>query len=138
MNDAAGLFTMSSLATLQGGAAAAIIVPNVIGYLVGPSFETGRKWVSFGVALIVAFLAAGLATGVGWEKWILAIFNGFLIFASAMGINEASSSLANSEGGSTETGPPRRFFFTWLPTAGSDSLVTSETEVDPPPTRSRG
>lgn len=86
------LFTMQSLLSLQGSAAAAFIVPNVLGYLVGGKFDPYRKWVSFGVALILAYLVAILAPTADWTKWILAFFNGFLVFASAVGINEGTSS----------------------------------------------
>jgi len=33
------LFTLQSLLSLQGSAAAALLVPNVIGYLVGEKFD---------------------------------------------------------------------------------------------------
>ncbi len=86
------LFTMQSLLSLQGSAAAALLVPNVIGYLVGNKFDLYRKWVSFGLAMLLAYLVAILAPTADWTKWILAFFNGFLIFASAVGINEATNS----------------------------------------------
>lgn len=86
------LFTMQSLLSLQGSAAAALLVPNVIGYLVGDKFDPYRKWVSFVLAMMLAYLVAILAPTADWTKWILAFFNGFLIFASAVGINEATNS----------------------------------------------
>lgn len=85
------LFTAESLLSLQGAAAATLLVPNVIGYLVGPAFDRYRKWVSFGVAIALAYLVAILAPEAHWMKWIQAFFNGFLIFASAVGINEGIS-----------------------------------------------
>jgi hypothetical protein len=99
------LFTVQSLLSLQGSAAAALLVPNVIGYLVGEKFEPYKKWVSFGLAMILAYLVAALAPGTDWLKWLLAFFNGFLVFASALGINQGA-------GGGRRGG--RQFFGSWL------------------------
>ncbi|HZE42017.1 MAG TPA: hypothetical protein VE172_24745 [Stackebrandtia sp.] len=81
------LFTVTSLLSLQGSAAAAVLVPNVVGVLVGHTFDPFRKWTSLGVALALAYLTAALAQD-GPTRWIVAFFNGLLIFASAMGINQ--------------------------------------------------
>ncbi len=90
------LFTLESLASLQGAAAASYLVPNVIGYLAPSLDDSYRKWISFGVAMALAYLTAFMAPAQEWYKWVLAFFNGFLIFASAVGINEG-------------TKPPRSF-----------------------------
>ena len=81
------LFTLTSLLSLQGSAAAAVLVPNVVGHLVGEKFDPFRKWTSLGIALVLAYLAAFLADD-GGSKWLVAFFNGLLIFASAMGLNQ--------------------------------------------------
>lgn len=104
------LFTLESLLSLQGAAVAVLLVPNVLGYLIGDRFTPYRKWVSFGLSMLLAYLVAALAPGGEWAKWVLAFFNGFLIFASAVGINEGISSRTVSiqrEGGA-------RFFTRWL------------------------
>jgi len=103
------LFTLESLLSLQGAAAAALLIPNVLTYLIGPAFQPYQKWVAFVVAMGLAFLVAALASEKGWTKWVLAALNGFLIFASAVGINQtASAALAKPL-----TPPP--FFNSWLP-----------------------
>lgn len=81
------LFSFSSLVSLQGSAAAALLVPNVIGYLVGPKFDPFRKWTSLVIAMALAYVAA-LVVGDGPMTWLVAFFNGLLIFASAVGINQ--------------------------------------------------
>jgi hypothetical protein len=77
------LFTLSSFATLQGGALAAIIVPNSIGYF----GKLNKAWTA-GLALVISELAAYgsayLSDGDGL-KWIIAALNGFVIFSAAMG-----------------------------------------------------
>ena len=81
-------FTMESLMTLQGATAACLMVPNVVAYLIGPEFDKYRKWVSLVVAFGIAFLTAYFAETPLWSKWVLAFFNGLLIFSSAVGINQ--------------------------------------------------
>jgi hypothetical protein len=82
------LFTITSLLALQGSATAALLVPNVLAYLIGDKFQPYEKWVSFAVAMGLAYLVAVLAESDAWTKWIVAFFNGFLIFATAVGLNE--------------------------------------------------
>lgn len=83
-------FTIESLLSLQGAAIASLMVPNVLGYLIGAKFDKCRKFFSFAISFVLAFLIAILAK-VEWSGFIVAIFNGFLIFASAVGINQMSS-----------------------------------------------
>ncbi len=89
------LFTLESLLSLHGAATAAVLVPNVLVYLVGAPFVPYAKWVSFAIAAGLAFLAAGLATEAGEVKWVVAAFNAFLIFAAAVGVNESFSRVAD-------------------------------------------
>jgi len=84
-------FTIQSLLTLQGSTAATLLVPNVLGYLVGKSLDKYRKYISFIISMFLAYLIAIIASTEPWYKWILAFLNGFVIFASAVGINEISS-----------------------------------------------
>lgn len=104
--DANALFSQTSLLSLQGSAAASLIVPNVIKYLVSSMPKTAIKWISFIIALGLSFLVAYIATETGFIKWVLAFFNGFLIFASAMGINQAAAGGADLQS--------RSFFSSWL------------------------
>src|SRR5438309_8679292 len=90
-NDAKSLFTLTSLLSLQGSAAAALLVTNVLLYLIGDKFKPAAKWVSFIIAIGLAYLVAFLAPGNDWTKWLLAFFNGFLVFASTIGINQAGA-----------------------------------------------
>ena len=100
------LFTIESLLSLQGSAAASFLVPNVLGYLIGDTFNPYKKWVSFAIAMILAYLVAILSSDAGVTKWILAFFNGFLVFASAVGINQGVS-------GGTRLGSAK-FFQSWF------------------------
>ncbi len=82
-------FTLESLLNMQGAALASLLVPNVLGYVIGPKFDKYRKYFSLIISFGLAFFIASLAK-VGWTGWIVAVFNGFLIFASAVGINQMS------------------------------------------------
>ncbi len=91
MDNLSALFTMESLLSLQGSAAAALLVPAVLLYLIGEGFKPVAKWVSFVIALGLSYLVAYLAADTGFLKWVLAFFNGFLVFASAVGINQGAA-----------------------------------------------
>lgn len=77
--------------SLQGSAAAALLVPNVLVYLIGESFRPNAKWVAFLISLVLAYMVAYLAVAANKMKWVVAFFNACLIFASAVGINEAAN-----------------------------------------------
>ncbi|MGD9275623.1 MAG: hypothetical protein PVJ67_00460 [Candidatus Pacearchaeota archaeon] len=81
------LFTLQSLLSLQGATAASLVVPNVLGYLFGKKFDDYRKYFSFAISFGLAFMVAVIAK-VDWTGFVVAFFNGFLIFASAVGINK--------------------------------------------------
>ncbi|HZQ06025.1 MAG TPA: hypothetical protein VFD70_05555 [Anaerolineae bacterium] len=76
------LFTVPSLLSLQGASAARLLGPNVLAYLIGGGFKPFAKWVGFGIAIVLALLTAILASDPNWIKYIIALFNSFLIFAS--------------------------------------------------------
>jgi hypothetical protein len=114
------LFTLASLLSLQGAAAACLIVPNVLGILVGPKFGSRvRNWCAFILAMSLAYLTAALVTDGGWPRWIIAFFNGFLIFASAYGLDAAGVNRTGQGRRAQEAimrGPAsaeRRFFIPW-------------------------
>jgi hypothetical protein len=90
-----GLFTIASLLSLQGAAAACLIVPNVLGVLIGPQFGPRlRNWSAFVLAEGFAYLTAIIVHDGSWLRWIIAGLNGFLIFASAFGLNSAGAQIA--------------------------------------------
>jgi len=109
-----GLFTLTSLVSLQGAAAASLIVPNVLTYLIGASFKPYEKWVAFAIAMLLSLLTALLAPSPDFTKWIVAVFNGFLIFASAIGINEAAARTGGEQLGTLSRGAKPRFFHSWF------------------------
>jgi hypothetical protein len=104
-------FTWASLGTFHGSALAAVIIPNVLGKVFGFPGRA-RLIIAFSVALILQVVLAAFAEGDGAEKWIVAIFNGFLVAASALGVNQ--STVSATEEGFEASQTPRRFRRSWL------------------------
>ena len=97
------LFTINSFATLAGCTAIVYIVTGVIGYLLNfKTSQTIKKWVSIGLSMVVAFIAASLTEDKTAYTWFLAVFNGFLIFVAATGTNAI---FANKETPATTASP---------------------------------
>ncbi|HEY6072530.1 MAG TPA: hypothetical protein VIV15_03845 [Anaerolineales bacterium] len=111
------LFTTESLMSLQGAALVAMVIPNVLTYLLGPAFAPLEKWVGFGIAMLLALYIASRSTEKSPMKWLIGVLNGFLIFAAAAGLTQVLG--AASGGGHTTTGPdsggpePLPFFHSW-------------------------
>ena len=103
-----GLFTLESLMSLQGAAAATVLIPNVLWHLFGAGFQPYQKWVAFVIAMGLSLFVAGKASEKGWTKWMVAVFNGFLIFASAVGVNQVAVA------GTPPAETNNQFFQTWL------------------------
>lgn len=111
MDNLNALFTTQSLLSLQGSVAATYLIPNVLGYIIGDKFKSSyRKWVGLVVAMALSFLVAILATDSSWLKWLVALFNGFLVFASAVGINQG----VTDSGAVRLGGGQRKFFDSWF------------------------
>lgn len=109
------LFTVESLMSLQGAALVALVVPNVLTYLIGPAFLPYEKWIGFAIAMALALFIASRSTGQGAMKWLVTVLNGFLIFAAAAGLTQV---LGAASDGRPITGPdsvPGRlpFFHSW-------------------------
>jgi TRAP-type C4-dicarboxylate transport system permease small subunit len=84
------LFTTQSLLTLQGATAATLLVPNIGVQLFDTAYtRKQRLWTALVIAMALSYLAAAVATG-SWTKWIVAFFNGCLVFSASIGLNETA------------------------------------------------
>lgn len=108
------LFTLTSLLSLQGATAAALLVPNVLTYLIGANFKPYEKWVAFAIAMALALVTAFIASDPSILKWLVAVFNGFLIFASAIGVNEMAARSGQANLGTLTPGAKPTFFHSWF------------------------
>ena len=118
----ASLFTAQTLFSFAGAVVATALVPNALATLVTLPPRTLRL-IALVVAMALAFLMAFMAADSQWIKWVVAFFNGLLIYLSALGANETlarglgkaparpTSFAESSLGGGTEK---RRFFASWF------------------------
>ena len=81
------LFTSDSLLTLQGGAAAAYIVPTVLN-----QFWALPRWLSQVLSALIALGLSAYAASISADPtvwtWVVAVFNAFLITFTALGLNQ--------------------------------------------------
>lgn len=115
---ASTLFTGESLMSLHGASAATLITTNVLTYLIGVEFQRYEKWAALAVAMLLAFYLAIQSPGKQPIHWVVALFNGLLIFAAASGLTQALGSLGRTEAGVLSYGAPSGplpFFHSWYP-----------------------
>lgn len=79
------LFTLGSFVTLQGGAAAAAVVPSVIDNYFYRLPKPALSTIGLTIAQLAAYGNAVVATDASVWKWGIAFLNGFVIFAAAAG-----------------------------------------------------
>ena len=114
------LFTLTTLSTLAGATAATTVVGNTLQSV----FNLDAKWISFVVAEAILILVVIFTHPAEVSGYFVAVLNGCLVYASAVGLNTMTSKLPMSEQPtprSAETGgAPRRrtnvrrdFFSRW-------------------------
>ncbi|SCL35134.1 hypothetical protein GA0070616_5147 [Micromonospora nigra] len=101
------LYTWAALGSLTGASAATLLTANVVGGLIGPRADPARKWIALGVALVLSYLTAAFASDAGAEKWIIAFFNGLVVFSAALGINQLPARRQSTPTGVAQGGEPR-------------------------------
>lgn len=110
------LFTWTALATLWGAALATFVVGNAVGALFG-FWNRGAKylrlWMAFLVAMAIELGVAAAASG-DYRKWIVGALNGFLVFTSAMGLNEGVDKLPKPPPPALDASERRALVASWL------------------------
>jgi hypothetical protein len=116
VSDPSSLFTVASLGTLVGQTAIVLLLTNVIGYLTGTGtgFDKYRKWVAFGLSLLVALAAAAAAADASAWKWLLVPVNACLIFASATGLNAMTPANRKAQQQQVASAEQPQFFRPWV------------------------
>jgi hypothetical protein len=108
------LFTIESFSTLAGASFGVYVVSNVIQYV----FNFNPRWFGLGLAFVFSFLGVLLAKNTGVIQYVIAFLNGFLIYASSVGIvqvtgkNELPINSTNRPYGSSQDTTKRRSFRT--------------------------
>jgi len=116
------LFTTQTLFSFAGLVIATAVVPNVIASVTTLPNRTLRL-IALVIALALALLMAYMTAGGDWVKWIVALFNGLLIYLSALGANETLSKGMGKQPAAPPTtltevamdsADKRPFFATWF------------------------
>jgi hypothetical protein len=111
------LLSKESLTSLQVAAGATLLVPNVLVYLIGPEIRIYEKWVALGVAMLIAAVVTEGPSKKRWTWWVVALLNGLLIYASAVGLTEMLSppGYVPSDSAAPDGGRALPFFHSWYP-----------------------
>ncbi|NQT80162.1 MAG: hypothetical protein HQ555_07225 [Candidatus Aminicenantes bacterium] len=84
--------TTSTLFTLGGSATAVWIITGVIGDLFESEIsEKIKKWIGLILSLAIVLLGATFVKEPTMLTWVVAVVNGFLVYATAVGINTVMS-----------------------------------------------
>lgn len=84
-------FTIESFSTLAGASFGVVVVSNVIQHV----FNFNPKWFGLGLSFIFSFLGVYLSNKADLF-YLLAFFNGFLIYANAVGIVQVTGKKEDS------------------------------------------
>jgi hypothetical protein len=117
------LINAKTLLTLGGSALGVTLFSNVLQYVFGWS----PRWLALLVALGLAGAGAVLAHAAQWLDWVVALFQGLQIYATAVGISAATGTgpvgkkqsevergeAIQEERGETRQVAPRRFWPKW-------------------------
>lgn len=99
-------YTSTTLLSLTGSASAVWIITSVTGYILEPKDSRNlKKWLGLIISMILAFLGATQIQEQTLLTWVIAFFNGFLIYLTAVGANTVVGHEINS---SESAQPPVR------------------------------
>jgi len=126
-------FTATSLATFAGATLVIWVIISSLGMLIdNKGFQNNKKWVAFGLSIVLSFVAAALTSSQTAWTWVIAIPNGFLLFLTSMGTNTITS---HPNQGKTETiaaAPPATIGGgTVKAKPSADEILHPEAEVTP-------
>lgn len=74
-------FTLESLATLAGATVATVLITNVLQSIT----KLNPKWIGFITAMVISFIGVIFSESPEPVNYVMAFFNGFLIYASSVG-----------------------------------------------------
>ncbi len=108
------LFTIESFSTLAGASFGVYVVSNVIQYV----FNFNPRWFGLALAFIFSFIGVFFSKQTGSVHYLIAFLNGFLIYASSVGIVQVTGKAdlpnnnVNKPYGSSQEAIKRRSFRT--------------------------
>jgi hypothetical protein len=112
--EVSAFFTSESVLIFQGSTLIVLVVANTVGFVTGERFYYVRKWVALAVAFGLQAIVV-LAIQPGRSEWLVACLNALLVFAAAVGLNEATYALASRYAADARfEGVDKRIFASWL------------------------
>jgi hypothetical protein len=102
--------TFDTVLSFGGATTATIIVTNGL----GKAFEWRQSWLGLLVAEVVLVGGALLTTAPSVQIIIIAVLNGFLVFLSASGLNEAAVARNGFQAQSLPIDTSQPFFQSWF------------------------
>lgn len=89
-----------------------MVTPGVAGGLVmlisntcAAQFNLAAKWTALGLSALLALLVVYILMAPFWQKVLLWLFNGLVIFSMAMGANQAGATISNQPDTKLASGP---------------------------------
>jgi hypothetical protein len=106
------LFTPASIVSVGVASGAVTVAANTLYKL----FGVQQKFTAAVASLVLAYGYVVIKSNPVPFEWVLAFFNGCLLFCTAMGMNDAGDRLAPGKQGFTPSATPagRRFWKPWL------------------------
>jgi hypothetical protein len=81
-------YTVTTLLTLSGSSMAVLIITAVLGDLLGRKYKLiAKKWTALFLSLFFSLLGVTLIKEKSLLIWVVAVVNGFLIYAASVGWN---------------------------------------------------
>ncbi|SRR6266568_5384826 len=92
------LYTVATLFTLTGSAAAVWAITSVIGYLLElKESRKVKKWLGLVLSLVLALIGASQVQTPNVLTWTIGVVNGFLIYLTAVGANTVTAEVAHAK-----------------------------------------
>jgi hypothetical protein len=92
------IFTPETFFTLGGSALAIWLVTTVIASVAGSTSQPYLRWISLVLAEALALLAVWRTGNPDVIAWVVAVFNGLIIYLTAVGVNNVTSRTAEDRG----------------------------------------
>jgi hypothetical protein len=84
-------YTSGTLFTLLGSSSATWLITSVLSDIFGYKIKKYKKLIALIISIGLTLLGASLSTDRSFSAWIIAIINGFLVYATSVGVNTVAS-----------------------------------------------
>ena len=106
-------YTPSTLFTLSGCSLVVWLITSVLVDIFGSKMKKTKKLFALFLSLVLALLGASLTSNPDLLTWVIAVINGFLIYASAVGINTITNKNVRRSSVNPTSNNHSSFFESW-------------------------